>query len=64
MEELSKWLETNKLVKLVKEGKEDEVERLIAEQRLKLTKVDGDQEEIFEQNGSTKAVSSGSGTTG
>jgi hypothetical protein len=43
LDELSKWLETNKLVKLVKEGKEDEVERLIAEQTLKLGKVEGSQ---------------------
>lgn len=61
LEELSKWLDTNKLVKLVKEGKEDEVERLIAEQTLKQSKAEGSQQGPTGQN---ENVSVGAGGTG
>jgi hypothetical protein len=44
MEELSKWLETNKLVKLVEEGRDAEVDRLIAEQAAKLNEKRRDME--------------------
>ncbi len=36
MDELSKWLETNKIVKLVEEGNDAEVDKLIAQQAKKL----------------------------
>ena len=36
LEELSKWLETNKLVKLVEEGRHAEVDKLIAAQAFKV----------------------------
>jgi len=36
MEELSKWLETNKLVKLVEEGRDAEVDKIIESQAAKM----------------------------
>ncbi len=43
MDELKKWLETNKLVKLVEEGRDAEVDKIIASHAEKLK--DGDQKE-------------------
>ena len=36
MDELSKWLERNKLVKLVEEGRDAEVDKIIAKQADKM----------------------------
>ena len=40
VEELSKWLETNKLVKLVEEGRDSEVDKIIATQASKMKEQD------------------------
>lgn len=40
VEELSKWLETNKLVKLVEEGRDSEVDKIIATQASKMKQRD------------------------
>jgi len=48
-------------VKLVKEGKEDEVERLIAEQTLKQSRVEGVQQGPSGQN---ENIAAGGGATG
>ncbi len=34
--ELSKWLETNKIVKLVEEGRDAEVDKIVAAKRAKM----------------------------
>ena len=36
LEELSKWLETNKIVKLVEEGRDAEVDKIVAAKRAKM----------------------------
>merc|ERR1712127_861867 len=45
VEELSKWLETNKLVKLVEDGRHEEVDQMIAEQATKANGEDNEKKE-------------------
>ena len=45
VEELSKWLETNKLVKLVEEGRDAEVDKIIEIQAAKMKEQNKKKEE-------------------
>jgi hypothetical protein len=45
LEELSKWLETNKLVKLVEEGRDAEVDKIIETQAAKMKEINTNKNE-------------------
>ena len=48
MDELSKWLETNRLVRLLEEGRDAEVDNIIAQQASKLEDKQSEKEKTRE----------------